>query len=111
MSNFNLSESELLKTVLQPLLEDFQYWFAEARPLLEQEEINFLGPENQTNLLERVKRAQQEVSAAKSLFKVTNGQAGVETSILMTWHQLVAEYWQVMNQFRLRKSSKNKPES
>jgi hypothetical protein len=30
MRDSNLPESELLKTVLQPLLEDFQYWFASS---------------------------------------------------------------------------------
>ncbi|MEW5859705.1 MAG: DUF2605 family protein, partial [Cyanobacteriota bacterium] len=33
MAPSNLPENELLKTVLQPLLEDFQYWFARSRAL------------------------------------------------------------------------------
>lgn len=102
MLNPNSPEPALLKSILEPLLEDFRYWFGEARSLLEQKEIDFLSPEEQANLLERVKQSQQEVSAAKSLFKVTNGQAGVETSVLMVWHQLVAEYWQVASQLRLK---------
>jgi hypothetical protein len=96
--NFS-SESELLKTILQPLLEDFAYWFGKARSLLESHEIEFLGAQ-QTRLLERVKQAQGEVASAQALFKATGGQVGVDTSVLVTWHQLVAECWQVGMQFR-----------
>ncbi|EHJ13387.1 DUF2605 family protein, partial [Crocosphaera watsonii] len=35
MSHNNLTEQELLKTILEPLLEDFQYWFSRSRHLLE----------------------------------------------------------------------------
>lgn len=110
MLNSNLPEPELLKTLLEPLLDDFQYWFGGARSRLEQSEIDFLGPEKQADLLERVKQTQQKVSATQSLFKATNGQVGVESSVLMTWHQLVAECWQVMLRFRSEESAKNQPE-
>ncbi|HEY9668852.1 MAG TPA: DUF2605 family protein, partial [Coleofasciculaceae cyanobacterium] len=39
MSQSQPSEQELLKSVLQPLLEDFQYWFSRSRSLLETEDI------------------------------------------------------------------------
>lgn len=35
------SEQELLKSVLQPLLTDFQFWFSRSRALLETDEISF----------------------------------------------------------------------
>jgi len=58
MLNPNL---ELLKSVLQPLLEDFQYWF--GRALLSQtQQLSFLTTNQQSDLLGRVKQAQQEVS-------------------------------------------------
>ncbi|MBD2067718.1 DUF2605 domain-containing protein [Leptolyngbya sp. FACHB-671] len=100
-SNFNVPEPELLKTLLEPLLEDFQYWFGRSRTLLESQTINFLGDEKQADLLERVKQAQQQVSSAQMLMKATDNQVGVETSVLMPWHQLVTECWQVAIQFRL----------
>lgn len=105
MSNFNLPEPELLKSLLQPLLEDFQYWFERSCTLLENEKIEFLGAEHQTYLLERVKQAQKEVNTAKMLLEATNGQVGVETSMLMPWHQLVNECWHVSMRFRTEKSS------
>lgn len=89
------SEQELLKTILQPLLDDFQYWFSRSRSLLESEDITFLSEEQQSNLLERVKLAQQEVNTAQMLFQATDGQVGIETTTLMPWHKLLHECWQV----------------
>ena len=100
MFNSNLPEPDLLKTVLEPLLEDFQYWFARSRTLLESETIPFLKDEQQADLLMRIIQAQKEVGTTQSLLKVTDGQVGVETPILMTWHQLVTECWQVRMRLR-----------
>jgi hypothetical protein len=94
------SEQELLKTVLQPLLEDFQYWFSRSRSLLETEDITFLSKEQQSDLLARVIHAQQEVTTAQMLFQATSGQVGVETATLVPWHQLVSECWQVGMRWR-----------
>lgn len=100
MFNSNLPEPDLLKTVLEPLLEDFQYWFERSRTLFESETIPFLKDEQQADLLMRVIQAQKEIGTTQSLLKVTGGQVGVETSILMTWHQLVTECWQVRMRLR-----------
>lgn len=105
MSNPNLPDSDLLKTLLEPLLEDFQFWFERSRRLLEDEEIYFLEAEKQADLLARVKQAQQEVSTAQMLLKLTNGQAGVETAVLMPWHDLVTECWKVAVRFRIENSA------
>lgn len=100
----NLPEPELLKTILQPLLEDFQYWFERSRNLLETEEISFLSEKQQIDLLERVKHAQQEVTTTKVLFQATDGQVGVEMTVLMPWHKLLTECWQISTRFRLEQS-------
>lgn len=104
MFNSNLPEPDLLKTLLEPLLDDFQYWFEQSRSMLEAQKISFLGDEKQSDLLARVKQAQQEVSTAQLLLKVTEGQVGVETAVLMPWHQLVTECWQVAVRLRLQRS-------
>ncbi|NES97694.1 MAG: DUF2605 domain-containing protein [Desertifilum sp. SIO1I2] len=106
MFNSNPPDPELLKSVLQPLLEDFQYWFARSRSMLETQEISFLSDTEQTNLLERVKQAQGEVSAAQMLFKATQGQVGIETATLMPWHQLVTECWQVAMRCRQEQATR-----
>ena len=104
MFNQNLPESDLLKTVLEPLLDDFQYWFSRSRTQLETETVFFLSPTEQADLLDRVIQTQQEVSAVQALLKATDGQAGVDTSVLVTWHHLVSECWQVSMKLRSQKS-------
>jgi hypothetical protein len=100
MLNSNLPEAELLKSLLEPLLEDFKYWFERSATLLETEEIHFLSGEDQSDLLARVKQAQREVAAAKALFQATGGQVAIEIAALMPWHRLLAECWQVSARFR-----------
>jgi hypothetical protein len=85
MSNFHPTEQELLKTLLEPLLGDFQYWFSRATTLLETELIPFFSQEEQTNLLGRVRQAQQEVLSAKMLFEAMDEQVGVDMAMLMVW--------------------------
>jgi Protein of unknown function (DUF2605) len=97
----NSPDPNFLKTLLQPLLEDFQYWFGRSQSLLTTHRIDFLSPEQQQQLLARVERAQQEVSTAQMLFQATGGQVGIETSMLLPWHQLVTECWQVGIKFRM----------
>ncbi|MBW4511254.1 MAG: DUF2605 domain-containing protein [Scytonematopsis contorta HA4267-MV1] len=100
MRDSNLPEPELLKTVLQPLLEDFQYWFARSVDLLEKEQLSFMSLEAKSELLARVKNAQEEVNTAKMMFSATEGQVGIEMETLMPWHQLVTECWKVGMRFR-----------
>jgi Protein of unknown function (DUF2605) len=100
----NLPDPELLKTLLEPLLEDFQYWLSQAKGLLIEEDIAFLEAESNSDLLERVERALDEVQAAQSLFRATDSQVGVDTAVIMRWHQLVAECWQVSSRWRMGNS-------
>ncbi|NJM71085.1 MAG: DUF2605 domain-containing protein [Scytonema sp. RU_4_4] len=100
MRDSNLSEAELLKTVLQPLLEDFQYWFARSRNFLEMEQLSFMSQHEQSDLLTQVKKAQEEVNTAKMLFTATGEQVGIEMATLLPWHQLVTQCWNVAMRFR-----------
>ncbi|MUG96370.1 DUF2605 family protein [Scytonema sp. UIC 10036] len=100
MQDSNLSESELLKTVLQPLLEDFQYWFARSRNFLETEQLSFMSPTEQSDLLMKVKQAQAEVNTAKMLFTATDSKVGIDMATLVPWHQLVSQCWNVAMRFR-----------
>jgi hypothetical protein len=93
-------DPNLLRTILEPLLDDLQYWFTRSRTLLETEPIPFMADEQKTDLLTRVLTAQQEVGTMQTLLKVVDGQAGVDTSTLMGWHQLVHECWQVSVRLR-----------
>lgn len=100
MSDEQGSNAELLQTVLQPLFDDFQHWFGRTKTLLEQESLSFMDPQEQNQLLQNVTQSLQEVTAAQSLFQATEGQAGVDTAVLMTWHQLVTQCWKILIQSR-----------
>ncbi len=100
MYSSNAPEPELMKAILQPLLDDFQYWFGRSIDLLEAETIDFLGEHGQQDLLNRVRQAQQLVSASQSLSQATGNQAGVDMPVVMSWHQLVQECWNVSIRFR-----------
>ncbi len=105
MFKSGLPDPDLLKTVLEPLLNDFQDWFARSRSLLENEKIPFLEAAAQADLLDRVRQAQQEVSTAKSLFLVTEGTVGVEMAVLVPWHQLLMECWRVSTRLRAERAA------
>ncbi len=94
------SDPDLLKQVLAPLLEDFQYWFARSQQLLESEPLTFMSPEAQQTMLERIIEAQHSVAAAQSVLVATDGQAGVEMTVLIGWHKLVTECWSLSMQKR-----------
>ncbi len=107
MLNPSLSEPELLKAFLEPLLEDFQFWFKRTRELLEQEHLIFLEARTQSDLLARVRKTQQQVTVAQSLLEATEGEAGIEMTVLMPWHQLVLECWQVTMRFRRQQAGQD----
>lgn len=111
MTNPNPEESELLKNVLEPLLEDFQYWFGRSQTLLETEKIDFLGAEKQAQMLSKVQQAHEQVNIAKQLFLATEGQAGVQMQVIMPWHQLLTECWQVSMRFRKEQAAQQESES
>ena len=107
-SGDNLPEdANLLKAVLPPLLEDFRYWFARTITLLDAQEISFLSTAQQQDLLSRVQAAQQQVNASQALSAATDSQAGIEMSVVMTWHKLVHECWSVAIRYRKEKAAQD----
>ena len=111
MSTEQPTEKELLKTVLEPLLEDFQYWFERSRNLLESETMPFLKPQEQSQLLERIIQSQREVQTAQMLFEATGGLAGIDSKILLPWHQLVAQCWSIAQKWREAKGKADRSSS
>ncbi|MFN9532847.1 MAG: DUF2605 family protein [Pseudanabaena sp.] len=71
MSNTASPDPEMLRQLLEPLLEDFTYWFNRSQKLLSNERLNFLQESDQQNLLERVENALKVVAAARAFFRVT----------------------------------------
>lgn len=93
-------EKQLLKSVLAPLLDDFLYWFGRSLTALEKTQLSFMTVTEQEDLKARLRQAQAEVGAAKSLFQATDGNAGVSMEAMLPWHRLVAECWQVAQKRR-----------
>lgn len=104
MSSKQPTEKEILSTVLKPLLEDFQYWFERSSSLLESERLPFFSPDEQAEFLARIKKARSEVSTAQMLFEATDGEVGIESKMLVPWHKLVAECWDVARRWRAIKN-------
>jgi hypothetical protein len=100
MGDYNLPSSKLLQSLLEPLLEDFEYWFARSQNLLENERIPFMSEQEQSDLLNRVKQAQAELNTSKMLFAVTGKQVGLDMATLIPWHQLLGECWKVGMRYR-----------
>ncbi len=98
-------EQELLETLLEPLLEDIQYWFNRSCSLLESETMPFFSPSEQAQLLKKIKDSQQEVTTAQMLFQATEKQVGVSPKTLFEWHQVVAECWSVAQRWRQIKNN------
>lgn len=91
----NFSDADLIKEVLFPLLDDFEFWFSRSQILLSSGPMSGTAADVQATLLARVEQSQKAVKAAQSLLNVTEGQAGVDTQVLLQWHRLVTECWQV----------------
>ncbi|MEL6158164.1 MAG: DUF2605 domain-containing protein [Cyanobacteria bacterium J06627_32] len=102
-------DANLLKSVLPPLLDDFQHWFGRTVEVLENQTIGFLSQEEKSDLLGRVRNAQKEVAASQALSAATDSQAGIEIPVIMGWHSLVQECWGVA--LRLRQEGYVPPSS
>jgi LmbE family N-acetylglucosaminyl deacetylase len=100
MTNPAFQDSEVLKFILEPLLEDFVYWFGRSLLLLEQEEINFLTEPQKTDLITRVKHNLEAVKTAKMMYKLSGEKVGIEVQAMMPWHKLLMECQAVGMRFR-----------
>ncbi|ELS00985.1 Protein of unknown function (DUF2605) [Xenococcus sp. PCC 7305] len=105
MSSQQPQDQELLEALLEPLLEDIQFWFNRSVSLLESETMPFLSHSEQAQLLKKIKHHQQEVYSAQILFQATGKQAGVSSKTLFEWHQVVAECWSIAKRWRQTKNS------
>ncbi len=101
------SKPELLEAILEPLLDDFRYWFDRSQQLFETERMSFMSEVDQANLVIRIKDAQQAVSATTMLFKATGKQVGVEIAAIAPWHHLLMECQAVAMRFRQTTADRN----
>jgi Protein of unknown function (DUF2605) len=99
MRDSNLPEAGLLKSVLEPLLDDFDFWFVRSRDFLETKQVSFMSEQEQNDLLLQIKQAQDELRTARMLFNATDGQVGIDMATITPWHNLVTQCWKVAMRF------------
>ncbi|NEO88156.1 MAG: DUF2605 domain-containing protein [Spirulina sp. SIO3F2] len=95
--------SELVPALLEPLLDDFLYWFGQSIDRLETAPLAFMDAAEQQQLLQSIQTAVQEVRSAKALLQATG--VGVAPETLATWHHWVMQGWHVAQQQRSAESA------
>ncbi len=95
-----MSSAELLPQVLEPLLEDFRYWFERSQELLSNNRINFLSEADQADLLHRVEEAQKTLAVATTMFNLSDKKVGIDPMMVMDWHKLLMECQAVGMRYR-----------
>lgn len=100
MEPTNPSELPIMQTVLEPLLEDFQYWFGKTQTLLNSAQADCLAASDRQALTQEVAEAQRAVATAKTLLLATDGKAGVDIAVVGQWHRLVGKCWQASRYIR-----------
>ena len=98
-------DQPLVQTILEPLLDDFQYWFDETETLLTSPKADCLNTVDRRTLVEQLQLAKQEVATAKALMLATDGNAGVDIAVIRQWHQLVGKCWQTARHVRQQDQS------
>lgn len=97
-------KSEILEQLLEPLLDDFLYWFERSQTLIESAHIPFLTPVERADLLERLRSAQAEVKTAKLLFTLSGKRVGVDVQAMKPWHALLMECQAIGMRYRQQQS-------
>jgi hypothetical protein len=83
--------AQLLEQLLEPLLDDFTYWFDRSEALLANPDLDVISPEERQDLLQRLSTAQKEVQTAKLLFNLSGKTVGVDVQVMAPWHALLME--------------------
>ncbi|MCS6958819.1 MAG: DUF2605 domain-containing protein [Pseudanabaenaceae cyanobacterium SKYGB_i_bin29] len=95
-----MSAADLLPQVLEPLLEDFRYWFDRSQQFLTTHRLPFLEKEQQADLLRRVEETQKSIAAATTMFHLSDKKVAIDTALVMEWHKLLMECQAVAMRYR-----------
>jgi len=85
--------AELLDSLLNPLLEDFEASFRRGLTLLPCCPEQVLAAADQAELRRRLQRAQAELQAARALRAATPAPMALDMATIAPWHALVVEVW------------------
>ena len=84
---------EILESLLESLLTDFEYWFARGYELIEQSSDEILNVEERQDLSGRLEEGQQAVKAVRALTRAAGQPVAVSMKAMAPWHGLVTEIW------------------
>lgn len=93
-------DKPIVQEILEPLLDDFQYWFNETKSLLNSPKADCLAASDRQALTQELGEAQQAVATARTLMLATAGHAGVDMAVVGQWHRLVTKCWQTSRYIR-----------
>ncbi len=96
-----MSELELMRQILDPLIQDYHYWLGRSQRFLAEENLaELISADEKTSLLNRILEAQSELQVAESLYKLSNTEVGIDPGLMAKWHRLLMECAELGRQFR-----------
>ena len=84
---------EILESLLESLLTDFEYWFTRGYELIEQSSDEVMNFEERQDLSGRLEEGLQAVKAARALTRAAGKPVAVSMKAMAPWHGLVTEVW------------------
>ncbi|MDX2271182.1 MAG: DUF2605 domain-containing protein [Cyanobacteriota bacterium] len=86
-----MTQAEMLREILSPLIEDYRYWFGRSRQLLEKDNLGIISPEGQVELRRRLEQAEGELQTATTLYELSDNEVGIDPALMAKWHRLLME--------------------
>ena len=84
---------DILESLLESLLTDFEYWFTRGYELIEQSSDEIMTLDERQDLSARLEEGLQAVNAARSLTRAAGKPVAVSMKAMAPWHGLVTEVW------------------
>ena len=84
---------DILESLLESLLTDFEYWFSRGYELIEQSSDEVMNFEERQDLSGRLAEGLQAVKAARALTRAAGKPVAVSMKAMAPWHGLVTEVW------------------
>jgi hypothetical protein len=91
---------ELLDQLLDPLLDDFAFWFGRGRVLLEHCPDAVMPPEERAALAEELESGGKTLLAARSLRAAAPVSMALDLQAMAPWHHLVMRCWALAARLR-----------
>ena len=91
--NASSDAGELMSSLLDSLLDDFDHWFNRGEELLARCPNRVMASEDQQRLAERLLEGRQAIAATRALMSAASQPMAVSMDAMTPWHGLVTEVW------------------